>query len=166
MEMEHTSFIKGTVGLIAALAISFGVHAGAAQQGTHDHGPAATSGLQLDKGRKWATDEPLRQGMSRIQSAVGARLGAAHAGKLTSAQYGEVANEVTGQVAYIVQNCKLEPAADAVLHVIIADLVAGADVMQGKVKGSAQRTGFVKVVQALDNYAAYFEHPQWRPLKH
>ena len=133
----------------------------AVQSAEHDHGPAVTSGLQLNKGKKWATDEPLRQGMSQIQSAVGARLSAAHAGKLTNAQYGEVAKEVTRQVAYIVQNCKLEPAADAVLHVIIADMVSGADTM----RGSAPRTGFVKVVQALDNYAAYFAHPGWKPLK-
>jgi hypothetical protein len=154
------------VGLIAALAIGFAVHASAAQQGTHDHGPAATSGLQLNKGKKWATDEALRQRMGRIQTAVATRLSAAHAGNLTGAQYGEVAKEATAQVAYIVQNCKLEPAADAVLHVIIADILEGADAMQGKVKGSAPRAGFVKVVQALDNYSTYFEHPGWKPLKH
>ena len=141
-------------------------HADAAQQGTHDDGPAASSGLQLNKGKKWASDEPLRQGMSRIQTAVGSRLSAAHAGHLSGAQYGEVAKEVTAQVGYIVQNCKLEPAADAVLHVIIGDMLAGAEAMQGKVKGSAPRTGFVNVVQALDNYAAYFEHPGWKPLRH
>ena len=164
--MERQTFINGVIGLIAASAIGCATHAGAAQQATHDHGSAATSGLQLDKGRKWSTDEPLRQGMSRIQGAVGKRLDAAHAGKLTDAQYGEVAKEVTAQVAYVVRNCKLEPAADAVLHVIIADMVTGADAMQGKVKGSAPRTGFVKVVQALDNYATYFEHPGWKSLQH
>jgi hypothetical protein len=73
---------------------------------------------------------------------------------------------VTTQVAFIVANCKLAPAADAVLHVIVADLVAGADAMEGKVKGTAPRAGFVNVVQALDTYAKYFDHPNWQVLSH
>lgn len=164
--MERSKLAKHIISFAVALTIGIAVPASAAQQGTHDHGPAAVSGLQLNSGKKWATDEPLRQGMSRIQTSVGSRLTAAHADKLSGTQYGEVAKEVTAQVAYIVQTCKLEPAADAVLHVIVGDMLAGADAMQGKVKGSAPRTGFVKVVQALDNYAAYFEHPGWKPLKH
>src|SRR5262245_8786269 len=91
--------------VIAACSIGLAVHVGAAEHAAHDHG--TTPELQLDKGRKWATDEPLRQGMKRIQNAIGARLGPAHAGKLTDAQYAEAAKEVTAQVAYIVQNCKL-----------------------------------------------------------
>ena len=164
--MSRAKRIGGIIGLIVAMAFGSTVVANAAQEATHDHGHSAASGLQLNKGKKWATDQPLRQGMSRIQSSVGARLAAAHADKLTGAQYREVANEISGQVAYVVQNCKLEPAADAVLHVIVADLIAGADAMQGKIKGSAPKAGFVQVVQALDNYATYFDHPGWKPLKH
>ena len=103
-----------------------------AQTAAHDHGAAAPHKLTLNQGRKWATDEPLRAGMSRIRGLVEPQLGAAHAGKLTSAQYRELATQVETEVGGIVANCKLEPKADAMLHLVIADLGAGTDAMAGK----------------------------------
>lgn len=139
--------------------------AGLAQTG-HDHGSASSASLKLDAGKRWSTDAPLRQGMTSIRTSLASRLDAAHAGRLTDAQYKTLAKDINGQIAFIVQNCKLPPAADAVLHVIVAEVAAGADAMDGKVKGTAPRDGFVKVVQALDNYAKYFDHSGWQPLGH
>jgi hypothetical protein len=80
--------------------------------------------MTLNQGRKWATDEPLRAGMGRIRGLVEPQLGAAHAGKLTPAQYRELATQVENEVGGIVANCKLEPKADAMLHLVIADIGA------------------------------------------
>ena len=164
--MERRSVVRGAIALAIALALGTAGYPGAYAQSAHDHGAASNHALKLDHGKKWSTDAPLRQGMTRIKAALEPRLDAAHAGKLGDAQYKEVAKEVTAQVAFVVQNCKLPPEADAVLHVIIADLMTGAEAMEGKTKGTAPRSGFVQVVQSLDNYAKYFDHAGWKALKH
>ena len=156
---------------ILLTAILFGPYASpgnTAAQGLHDHAGAADSqhALKLDHGRKWATDPALRQGMSQIRSSLAQRLEAAHGDKLTPSQYRTVAGEISQQVAYIVRDCKLEPTADAVLHGIIAELLAAADTMNGKTPGTPPRTGFVRALDALDDYGKHFEHPRWVALKH
>lgn len=163
--MERRSAVLGPIGLVIALALGVTTTSTASAQQTHDHAGTSSPALKLDNGKKWSTDAPLRQGMNKIKTTLAPRLDAAHAGRLSQAQYKEVAKEVTGQVAFIVKNCKLSPAADAVLHAIIAELVAGADAMEGKVKGTAPQAGFVTVVQALDTYGKYFEHAGWQGLK-
>ena len=75
-----------------------------AQTAAHDHSAAAPHKLTLNQGRKWTTDEPLRAGMGRIRSLVEPRLDAAHAGKLTPAQYRELAAQVETEVGGIVAN--------------------------------------------------------------
>jgi hypothetical protein len=67
-------------------------------------------------------------------------------------------------VAGIVQNCKLEPEADAQLHIVIAELMAGAEAMEGKVKGETRRAGAERVAKALNAYGEHFEHPGWKRL--
>ncbi len=69
-----------------------------------------------------------------------------------------------GQVAYMVENCKLSAEADAQLHLIIAQLLAGADAMSGAPAG--QRDGAVTVVGALGDYATYFADDSFKPLEH
>jgi hypothetical protein len=128
------------------------------------HGHDAPAGLALDHGKKWPTDEPLRQGMGRVRAALAQALPAVHADKAKPAQYRELAGSVRKDVAYIVANCHLEPEADAMLHLVIAELLAGADAMEGKAKGVKPRAGAIQVVQALDDYGRHFDHPGWQPL--
>ena len=79
-------------------------------------------------------------------------------------RYEALATKVTAEVAGIVQNCKLEPAADAQLHIVIADLMAGAEAMEGKVKGQTRRAGAEKVANALNAYGEHFDHAGWKRL--
>jgi len=74
--------------------------------------------------------------------------------------------KVNDQLAFMVKNCKLEPKADAVpvLHLILADIIAGAGILQAQHGGEAHQ-GVVKIVHALENYASYFDHPGWQGLK-
>jgi len=136
----------------------------AAEHAHHDQGVPAT--LTLDQGRKWPTDEPLRQGMGRVRAAMEQALPAIQTDKAKPQQYRDLAGSVQKEVAYIVANCHLAPDADAMLHRLIADLLAGADAMQGKARGIAPRSGAINVVQALDDYGRYFDHPGWQPLAH
>jgi hypothetical protein len=149
--------------LAASLAAAFSLPAMAAEA-AHDHGTAAGAQLELNQGRKWQTDEPLRKGMSHMRAALAKDLKAIHAGKASEAHYEALAAKLNGEVAYVVQNCKLDPKADAELHKVIAELLAGAEAMQGKEPGVARRDGAVRAVKALNAYGKYFDHPGWRNL--
>jgi hypothetical protein len=108
----------------------------------------------------------LRKAMSNVRSAMTKSLHAIDEGKFSPAKYDALARKINDEVAYMVSNCKLEPKADAQLHLIIADLLEGAEVMQGKVKAAKRHDGAVKVVGALQNYGSYFDDPTWQPIKH
>ena len=147
----------------AAMAAALSLPA-LAQTAAHDHSAATPHKLALNQGRKWATDEPLRAGMGRIRGLVEPQLGAAHAGKLTPAQYRELATRVEAEVGGVVANCKLEPEADAMLHLVIADLAQGADTMAGKNAKLRPALGLVKVAQAVNQYGSHFDHPGFKPI--
>ena len=148
----------------AALAAS-SVGPALAQTTAHSHDAAAPHKLTLNQGRKWVTDEPLRAGMGRIRGLVEPQLGAAHAGKLTPVQYRELAAQVETEVGGIVANCKLEPQADAMLHLVIADIGAGIDAMAGKDAKLRPALGLVKVAQAVNQYGSHFDHPGFKPIR-
>lgn len=149
--------------LAASLAATFSLPALAAEA-AHDHGTAAGAALELNQGKKWQTDEPLRKGMSNMRAALAGDLKAIHADKASDAQYEALASKLTGEVAFVVQNCKLDPKADAELHKVIGEILGGADAMQGKEAGVARRDGAVRVAKALNAYGKYFDHPGWRNL--
>jgi hypothetical protein len=146
-----------------AIAAGFAVPALAAEASEHDHGQAAIE-LRLDAGKKWQTDAPLRQGMTSIRSAVDAALPAVHADTFPDAAYTRLGETVEGQIGYIVQNCKLDPEADAVLHAVIAELSGGADILTGKVAAGSRSEGVVHLVKGLDSYGRYFSHPGWKAV--
>ena len=136
-----------------------------AEPTNHDHGASAPHKIELNAGRKWATDEALRKGMTAIRTLVGAALPAAHAGKLTPGQYDALANDVNAQLTYIVQNCKLDPKADAQLHIVIGDIAKGVETVQGKRPGAGRSSGVVEIAHAMNTYGEYFNHPGWQAVK-
>lgn len=158
---------------LAAFGLSLGLSLGLVASGSaadahkhgHDHG-AAPARLVLNNGKKWETDAPLRQGMQNVRKLMDASLHDIHEGKLSAAKYGALAKQVNAEVAGIVANCKLEPKADAQLHLVIADLGEGVEAMEGKAKKVKRQAGAVKVLDALDKYGRYFDHPGWQPIKH
>lgn len=128
----------------------------------HDHGHgAAPAKLQLDHGKKWKTDEPLRRGMAAIRDTVNRAPAPLHKATAKPEAYAEVGKRVESEVGRIVKECKLPPEADAQLHIVIADVIAGADAMKGATNAPAGRAGLVKVDSALKAYAKYFDHPGW-----
>ena len=139
--------------LAITVALAFGAPLAYGQAG-HDHGHAAAEAkLVLNQGQKWPTDAPLRQGMENIRAALGGGM-----------KYAALAKKVNAEVAGIVQNCKLEPEADAQLHLVIADILAGVEAMEGKVKGEPRREGAEKIARALQAYGEHFDHAGWKPL--
>ncbi|ODU58410.1 MAG: hypothetical protein ABT02_14585 [Comamonadaceae bacterium SCN 68-20] len=153
----------GTAAALALVASSVGP--ALAQTTAHSHDAATPHKLTLNQGRKWATDEPLRAGMGRIRGLVEPQLSAAHAGKLAPAQYRELATQVETEVGGIVANCKLEPNADAMLHLVIADIGAGTDTMAGKDPHARPVLGLIQVAQAVNQYGSHFDHPGFKPIR-
>lgn len=130
----------------------------------HDHGHASAAAKPLPAGKRWTTDEALRQGMTEIRHALEPQLGAIHNNKLTPEQYQAIAHKTEEQVAYIVANCKLPADADAALHGIIAEMGEGVEAMSGKSKAKP-RDGAVKLLNALNEYGRTFDHPGWKKLR-
>ncbi|MBL0142469.1 MAG: hypothetical protein IPP91_10335 [Betaproteobacteria bacterium] len=148
--------------LVAALTLGTGFAAFAAD--SHQHASGEPAKLALDHGKKWATDAPLRKAMGELRAALAAKHESIHKGTLTPADYKMLGTTVEAKVATIVAECKLEPAADENLHIIVAELIAGADAMQGKSK-TAPAAGAVLAVQTVNRYGDYFDHPGWKALR-
>ncbi len=148
--MEKTRTMKTLPTWIAAMALCAVTAGAAAHDHDHDHGGGAPAELALDNGKKWPTDAALRQGMARIRAAV------AQGAPLAPAQ---VAAQVNGQIAYLVNNCKLDQKTDAMFHLVLADLIAGADILDKR--PAAREEGMARINKALRDYAGHFEHPGW-----
>ena len=159
--MKPHTFVALTVLSLAAA----GPALAAADAHEHHHGTTPAS-LQLNVGKKWQTDAPLRAAMGQIRQSMAAALHAIHANKMSAKGYDGLAKQVEGAVGEIVANCKLPPAADAQLHIVVADLLAGAEQMGGKVKQGKRVEGAVKVIGALDNYGKYFDDAGFQPIPH
>lgn len=151
--------------LLATAGLALGLATGslAADAHKHDHG-AAPAKLELNNGKKWATDAPLRQGMENIRKLMQASLHDIHENRLSAAKYGALAKQVDAEVGGIVANCKLEPKADAMLHLLIADLGDGTSTMTGKNAKQRPALGLVKVAKTLDQYGKHFDHPGFKPV--
>ncbi|NYT62007.1 hypothetical protein H0A66_06690 [Alcaligenaceae bacterium] len=146
-----------------ALPLSLAGNVFAATATDHDHG-ASTQSLELNAGQKWTIDAPLRQGMSKIHASVTSALSTLHDGKLSDTQYDAFANDINDQFTYIVQNCKLEPQADAQLHIVLGNVMSGLDVARGKEQGQERELGVVKVAQTLNAYGDHFDHADWKKI--
>ncbi len=152
-----------SLALIGAFALSGAAFAPAvlaAAEHQHGHGTAPMK-LQLDHGKRWKTDEPLRRGMNAIRGTVHGAAAPLHKGTAKPEAYAELGRRVEADVGRIVKECKLPPDADAQLHIVVAELIAGADAMKSASDGKSGRAGLVQVDGALKSYGKYFDHPGW-----
>lgn len=164
----NTLRIRHFTAALAIVAIAAGVSpllVGSALAQTHSHDASAPVKMSLNQGQKWATDEALRSGMSKIRALVAPKLAAAHAGKLSPAQLAALAGQIEVEVGGIVANCKLEPQADAVLHIVIGEIGAGTDAMAGKDAHLAPALGLVHIAKAVNDYAGHFDHAGFKPIR-
>lgn len=164
--MNRRTRLIGTIGLLAGLLWGPAMAAGAVENG-HHHGDqhAAASDLKPNDGKKWAADDALRRGMSGIRNQIAQHLKSEQAGKPGPAQYTSLAKELNGQLGYIFQNCRLDKEADAALHQILAQVIEGVEILEGKQTDVERREGVMKIAHALEGYPTYFSHPGWKPLQ-
>lgn len=161
-------FRSMAIALTMALPLSGG-SLFAADQHTHkhEHGHAtAPAKLMLNNGKKWGTDEALRRGMENIRNAMATAQHRIHEGQPTRADDAALAGKLNGELAAIVANCKLEAQADAQLHLVLADIAEGIATMEGKAEKRKRQGGARKILDALEQYGRYFDHPDWQAITH
>lgn len=112
--------------------------------------------LRLDQGQPWATDAPLVEGMERIRDAVNE---AAALPALDADSAAALAQSIQEQVDFLIAHCRLEPDADATLHVFIAQLLNAAAALR---KDPTSAEGLPQLQETLSVYPQYFAHPGWR----
>lgn len=144
--------------LALALALSLASLPALAQEGPHGHAPGHVASGTADveaPAQRWATDAPLREGMREIAGIVGA-LGHYEMGHVETGQAVMLAGQVNDAIADIVANCRLEPDADAALHIVLAALAQGATRFQQE---PGDHAPIAAMRQALADYARLFDDP-------
>ena len=109
----------------------------------------------------FATDAPLRAGMARVRNAVAANVPDYRQRGLSGEQATALASEIEQSVGYLFANCQLEPAADAALHGLLAQLLQGAAALR---RDPAADDGMPSVLAALASYPRLFLDTQWQTL--
>ncbi|MBO0611455.1 hypothetical protein [Thiothrix fructosivorans] len=136
------------LGIVGGIAEWTHLHEGEAHMHEADaHEAHGAVSMELNAGKRWETDEPLRLGMQRIRDAAAQQQGVA------------LASTTKEQVSYLIANCKLDSKADAALHGIIGQLLTGADMLS---KNPESSEGMEKIRHALHQYPDYFNHPGWQ----
>lgn len=153
--------------IIFTIALSLMLQVAVAQNKDHSHHKVAEHlELKLNNGKKWETDSPLRTGMEGIKSKIELKLPEIHHNKFTKAQYEELSQKVSSELDSIFKNCKLSPKADEQLHLVLVQIIDGADKMKSAVKIEERKLGVIKIIQSLDQYPKYFDHPNWKSIRH
>lgn len=108
-------------------------------------------------GQRWATDEPLRDGMGRIRQAV-TMLEHLEMGHVDPKQAPAFADQIQSAVNDMIANCKLDPDADAALHGLLVKFIAGADAVR---TGPVTLDKLKPMQDALAQYPTQFDDPTW-----
>src|SRR5690606_13615684 len=97
--------LLGTALLSLSIATSPQLQAGEQAHAIHSthstHAAHENLSLELNQGKKWNTDTPLRTGMEAIRGAMASQLAQIHSDSLPAADYQALANNVQTQVQYM-----------------------------------------------------------------
>lgn len=143
--------------ILCTLPAQAEVHNDHHQEGTHQE--AIT--LQLDHGKPWATDASLRQGMERVYKAVSLAQTASVDGVLNKAVAQTLSAEIDGSLAFMFEHCRLDPEADANLHILLERLMHASDSLKESLSSA---DGLSEALNVLEIYPHYFAHPEWTPV--
>lgn len=157
--LQPRILLAGLLALVMTTS-STGAIAGSPPSGHETH-HLPPSGLMLNGEARWSTDTALRSGMNGIREAVVSTLHGAGEQPMTAQQATTLASTIQSQINYMIANCKLPPQADAVLHVLLGQLLEGAAALK---QNPADAAAVHTIIEALKNYPVYFDHPDWKPV--
>lgn len=135
----------------------------------HDHGEHAgadhaLSQLSLNDGKKWATDAPLRREMGKVRKLVSDKKSAVKKKSLGDEDFSQLAGQVHSSIMTMFKECKLPADADANLHIVLAEMLAGVSGMKGEMSEVPREKGYEQVLQALNAYHSHFEDKKFKPI--
>ena len=137
--------------LLSAALLAFASAAAPA----HDHAvpsPAASAAA------RYPADAALRTAMGRVRNAVGAFEHARH-GHMGAEPVRALADHLDAQVAKVFSECRLEPQADASLHVLLGTLLKGSRAIR---QAPDDYAPVAAMERALADYARLFDDPDAR----
>lgn len=130
--------------------------------GEHSHhSDAKNTEIQLDHGKKWATDISLRRAMKSLNDLARENLPAIHAGTFSDESYKKMGMAMVEQTNLIFKNCKLSPDADKELHKILINILNSEKVFMNKDQTVNKHDAFVSILNSLKLYGSYFQHDGW-----
>lgn len=172
--MAHSSHLMIFVSVLvyAALAMSSshdGHHDHHHGHDHHDHAEhlgedGGLSQLSLNDGKKWATDAPLRREMGKIRKLVSDKKSSVQKDNLSDENYTKLAGQIHGSIMTMFKECKLPADADANLHIVLAEMLAGVSGMKGEIKEVSRAQGYDQVLQSLNAYQSHFEDKKFKPI--
>ena len=119
--------------------------------------PSAPAGIPEVR---YATDAPLREGMARINAALG-ELAHYEMGHMPQSIAIERVDAIKDAIYYLFANCKLDAQADAALHGMLVPLING---VQAFKKNPQDLASVAQMRQAVADYPRTFDDPAF-PLK-
>ena len=127
--------------------------------GHSHHSSSDSDSMTMDQGKKWATDKPLRSNMRAIRSVIKTNKDKIHNKKMTDAEYKKLATSIQKSVDGIFKECKLPKKADAQLHVILANILKGKNLIE--TSKSDKMSGVIVIHKSLAMYGKFFDDPKW-----
>ncbi|HJV26777.1 MAG TPA: hypothetical protein VJ673_13905 [Aromatoleum sp.] len=147
-----------TIAAIAVVALS-ATAASASRAGSTDL-PANNGPVAIEAARGWRPDERVRIGMDDIRGAIIA----VQSARPDAAQLENLGHKIESRVTPLIACCTGSTAAERHLHMLLAEMADGTDLMRRAANVEGRRMGLLKVMQALNLYGVLFQHPGWRPL--
>lgn len=129
----------------------------------HDHAGHDAAALPAS-GEQWPTDAPLREGMTRLKHSVDTALAGDPAQPIGEAAAIQLQKDVEAHVSYLIEHCQLPEQADAALHVLLIDLLKGAEALS---EAEQRDQGVQRILSGLQRYPELFAAPHWsEPASH
>ena len=125
----------------------------------HRHGPPAIA--PAAPAARFAADATLRAAMDRVRNAVEAFEHARH-GHMGPAQVRALSEHLDAQVMHVFAECRLEPQADASLHVVLGVVLEGSRAMRASPGDFAP---VAAMERAMADYARLFDDPGVRDAR-
>lgn len=119
------------------------------------HSKQADTQLTLNDGKKWEIDQVMNENMSKIMKENTRLASLKSAKEVTTKDYNKLSELIATSAHNIVTKCKLEPKADEVFHIILADLYIVSEHLKDSKK---PQHAIEKLNETLSSYQKYFNH--------
>jgi hypothetical protein len=140
--------------MLLVVALPFAVAHAQEEHAAHAHAAA----MPPPPAHRWAADADLRDGMGRIHAAL-EQLRGFESGRIDAAAAAAQVARIEQAAADIFAKCKLPVDQDAVLHRMLAPLLAAAQ----RLKSAPADVAQVEAMRvAVADYPRYFDAPTWQ----